>query len=532
MSKHNQMIGRRGEKLFSLLCSEADVTCNKSSEDDFGWDMAIEFPPRPQPAIALDMQRGPVAALVQVKATEGADRSVAINLANALRYASSPLPTFIVLVMLGEDRPRFFVKHVWASLIGAWLQVARVADAEGRVDTHLQRVSITFDDKDEQTGELLPWIELQISNVRAPYAATKTHIFDTIGFGKSRGTANVTFTLGGANDLLDLQLGLKPHIDANRFVYRSERFGISAGQPEVDLRDVRIILAPEGQAALLRATFPSGASVAVAAKLYAAEDGDVRAWRAVTECLDVVYGPHGRVRAKASLEADVVTHIEELALFAHLQATASGAKVFVEVEVGGQLLDLGFIEMQGQDQSSGWPWMGLSIAVVRNAVSVAGKPMPPSSLASLNSAAWQLEIMCALASERLMRLDFNPERGIPQKFAAMLAYSWAEIGDTMVGVVARRALIKDERLNGGRRRIGFGTARILHSFVANASEWAPEPIERAYRRQLEIMAAEGNILALGDLQVIASQGPGDQPLKCDLPTGLDRPVGSRKRKAR
>jgi hypothetical protein len=71
MSKHNQMIGRRGEKLFSLLCSEADVTCNKSSEDDFGWDMAIEFPARPQPAIALDMQCGPVAALVQVKTTEG-----------------------------------------------------------------------------------------------------------------------------------------------------------------------------------------------------------------------------------------------------------------------------------------------------------------------------------------------------------------------------------------------------------------------------------------------------------------------------
>lgn len=510
------MIGRRGEKQFSLLCSEAGVTCNSSSEDDFGWDMAIEFPPRPQPAIALDMQRGPIAALVQVKATEGTTRTVSISLANALRYASSSSPTFLLLVVLGRECPRYFVKHVWAPLIGSWLRVAREADAAGRTDTNRQKVSVTFDALDEQSEDVLRWIEREIDRVPRPYTTTKARIFETVGFGASRGTANVTFALGSQHDFLDLLLGLKPHIDARRFIYRSERFGISAGQPEVDLRDVRVFLTPEGRRALLRATFPSGIAISVAAKLYDAEDGEVRAWRIATQCLDIVHGPHGRVRAKAKLEANTASSIEELALFANLQATAPGARVFIEVEVNEQLLDLGFIEMQGQDQNAGWPWLGLSIDVVRQVASVAGKPMPAATLSSFNQAAWQLEIMCALASERLMRLDFTPARGTPRQFAAMLAYSWAEIGDIVVGVVARRSIIHDQRAK-RRRQIEFGTARILHGFVARLADWKPEAAERAYRRQLEIMADEGDILALGDLQILAPQGPSDQPLKCDLP---------------
>ena len=522
MSKHNQMIGRRGEKQFSLLCSEADITCNQSIEDDFGWDMTIEFPPKPQPLIALDMHRGPVAALVQVKATEGATRSVQISLANALRYAGSPLPTFVVLVVLQPDGPRYFVKHVWTPLIGAWLQVARLADAEGRIDTHLQKITMVFEETDEQTGGLLAWIEQQIAKITSPYAAEKIRIFETVGFGEARGTAKISLRLDSERDFLDMQLGLKPNVHASRFVYHSERFGISSGQPEVDLRDVLIELTPEGRPAQLRATFPSGLSTLVSATLYNAENGDTRAWRIVSQCLDIVYGPNGRVRAKANLNATVEASIEELALFTNLQATAPNAKVFIEVEVNSQLLDLGFIEMQGQDECGGWPWLGLSISVVRQIVAAAGKLMPLAPLSAFNEAAWELEILCALASDRFMRIDFAPELQIPQKFSAMLAYCWAEVGDIVVATVARRAVV-DDRCVKGRRRVGFGTSRILEGFVVKSSNWSQEIIERAYARQLEIMAVEGDILALGDLRAIVTQGPGDQPLKSDLPKGRAAP---------
>lgn len=310
---------------------------------------------------------------------------------------------------------------------------------------------------------------------------------------------------------------------------------MSAGQPEVDLRNVHIFLTTEGRPAVLRATFPSGAMIPVAATLYDAENGEARAWRVATQCLEIIYGPHGRVRAKASLQAGAEASLEELALFASLQATAPDAKVCIEVEVDEQLLDLGHVEMQGQDQSGGWPWLGLSLDVVRQVAAAAGKTMPPTPLASVNNSAWQLEIMCALASERFMRLDFTPERGIPRKFAAMLAYSWAEVGDTVVGVVGRRPIINDQRAR-GRRQIGFGTARILDGFVTRLANWSPDKIERTYARQLEIMADEGDILALGDLRVVALQRPGDQWLKSDLPKRLGASPqiapGRRKRTAR
>lgn len=517
MSKHNQMIGRRGEKHFSLLCSEAGVTCNKSGEDDNGWDKFIEFPPRPQLAIALDMKRGPVGALVQVKATEGESRTVQISLANALRYASSPLPTFIVLVVLGAGGPRYFAKHVWSTLIAAWLLAARKADTEGRTDTHRQDLSVTFNESDERTDNLLGWIEGQIAAVPSPYAAQKTNFYETIGFGESRGTASLTLGLDSQEDYLDLQLGLKPRWHAKRFVFHSERFGISSGQPEVDLRDVHIWLSPEGRSARLRATFPTGASISVAAKLFDAADGDARAWRLVTQCFDIVFGPEGRIRAKANVNAATEAGIEELALFANLQATKPEAKVYLDAEVNGRTVDLGYIEMQGQDQSGGWPWLSLSIDVVRQIAVLAGTPLPPTSIGAFNASTWPLEVLCALASERYMCIDFVPERKIPRKFASMLAYAHAEIGDSVVAAVARRPVLLDKKTK-GRRQVGFGAPRILDGFVVAQSDWSPDAVERAYARHLDIMAADGDVLALGDLRLVASQRPGDRLLKSDLPS--------------
>ena len=515
MSKHNQMIGRRGEKLFDLACSQAGVTCNRSNEDDFGWDMAIQFPPKPRLAVALDMQPGPVAAFVQVKATEGPGRSVSISLANALRYAESPIPMFLVLVALSDGPPLFFVKHVWTPLMASWLRAAREADAEGRTDTNHQQVTIHFEEADDHTDGLLQWMDMQIGAISPPYAAAKSQIFKTIGFENSHGTAKITFAIRDQNDLLELQLGLIPHIDASRFTFRSERFGIRAGQPEVDLSDVRITLTPHGRPMRLRATFPDGFTVAVDAVFHSAESAGTRAWRIAARSFELVHGPGG-VTAKASLKAGAPASLEDLALFVRLQATMPGAVVTLEAEINGQSIDLGSIDMQGGHQGGGWPWLGLSIDVVRQVIHAAGRPVSEFTLADLNKASWQLEIMCALASERFMRLDFTPARGIPRKFAAMIAYTWAEVGDTVIGVVARRSIMKDQR-KGRRRLIGFGAAHVLQGFVSPLADWSSEPLERAYSRQLEILADQGNILALGDLRIVASSEPGDRLITSDLP---------------
>jgi hypothetical protein len=80
MAQDNRMIGRRGEKTFSLLCSESEVTCNASGEDDFGWDAFIEFPARSNVLISPDMQEPGHSAKIQLKATTRSSLTVSIRL--------------------------------------------------------------------------------------------------------------------------------------------------------------------------------------------------------------------------------------------------------------------------------------------------------------------------------------------------------------------------------------------------------------------------------------------------------------------
>jgi hypothetical protein len=98
MSLENQRIGRQGEKLFSLLCTEAGVTCNQSNEDDYGWDMLIEFPPPVDQNKPIDLRSVQLTASVQVKATRTRSRSCRMSLQNALRMAKSPIPSFVFLI--------------------------------------------------------------------------------------------------------------------------------------------------------------------------------------------------------------------------------------------------------------------------------------------------------------------------------------------------------------------------------------------------------------------------------------------------
>lgn len=183
----NQMIGRRGEKRFDTMCSDEGVTCNRSVEDDHGWDKMIEFPPKPAPFVALDMKPQGAIAAVQVKTTTGSSRSVSISLSNALNYARSPVPQFIVLVVLDGKDARYFGRHVWTPLIADWLKSAREADARGVTAPNRETVTVAFGPEDEHGTSLLSWIESEIEGIEEPYAATKKFIVDTVVSRKERG---------------------------------------------------------------------------------------------------------------------------------------------------------------------------------------------------------------------------------------------------------------------------------------------------------------------------------------------------------
>ena len=522
MSIDNQMTGRRGEKRFDVLCSDAGVTCNRSIEDDYGWDKLIEYPARVLPFTTIDMQPDHVIAAVQVKTTTKASRSVSISLSNALRYAKSSLPQFVVLIVLDTGGPRYFARHVWGPLIAEWLKAGRQADADGVTATHKRTVSLSFALEDERGEGMLNWIRAEIESIRQPYAAAKKFLVDTVGFENGFGIAKMTFSLESPDDFLDLQLGLKPHLKAKRFVYISERFGIRAGKPEIDEENVRVYLKPEGRPCSLRLEFPSGDSVVVSATLFGADDDSNFALRVASRALDATFGPRGRVRAHAKLLRTERAKLDELSAFAHLLATKPDEGVSIHLNVNGQVLDLGTITMEGPKQSEGWTWMALGMDVMRAIVSDNGHPADELTIGEIDDASVDLEILSALATDRVIRIDFTPEPDAPVRFDGFLAYCNVTIGDQVFSAVAYRPIGLDE-MDGTRRRVVFGPAKLVWGRVTRKDSWNDEAARAAYQRQLDRLSNDAQIMAVGDLQKMVHQDPGDRELKSDLPTGRDRP---------
>lgn len=521
MAKDPQMIGRRGEKRFEMLCSDANVTCNRSTEDDYGWDKLIEFQARTIPFLAIDMQPEHVMAAVQVKTTETASRSISLSLSNALRYAKSSVPHFIVMVALDGTEPKYFARHVWGTLLADWLKAGRQADADGLVATNKRKLTMTFGPEDERGEALLAWIRGEIEAVQAPYAATKKAIVDTIGFEDGYGVGKVTFVLEGEDDMLDFQLGLRPYLEASRFVFTSERFGIRASKPEIDEANVRIHLTPEGRACTLTLEFPTGERVIVPATLYSTNSGSRFAYRIASLVLDTTFGPGGRVRAHAHLLQDDRATLNELRAFAHLHAAMPGVGIMMQIGVDGKSLALGSIRMNGVAQSDTWGWIALSLDVMRAIAIEAGDIVADPTIGEVNDAIGQLHVLSALAGDRAVRVDFVPEPDAPDAFDGFLSYASATVGDQVFGGVAYRPIGLDQ-FNDGRRQIVFGPARLLWSRVARKADWDEHAICTAYQRQLDRLGASGEVMAIGNLQHMIDKGLGDQPLTSDLPTGSHR----------
>lgn len=516
----SQMIGRRGEKRFDLLCSDAGVTCNRSIEDDYGWDKLIEFPARLVPFASIDMQPGHVAAAVQVKTTTGPSRTVSISLSNALRYAKSDIPQFVVLVALDGAEPRYFARHVWGVLIADWLKAARQADANGVTATHQSSVSLGFSLQDERGPGLLDWIRAEVEAVPAPYAATKRRFVDTVGFEHGFGTAHMTLALRNADEMIDIQLGLRPHVDAKRFTYTSERFGIRARRPEIDESDVQVHLTPEGRRCTLRLEFHNGEGLTVPARLYSASAAGSFAVRVASRPLEVIVGPKDRIRAHASFQRDDKAKLEEICAFATLMASKPGEGVSIHASVDGQDLDLGSITMKQAGQSEAWGWLALGINAIRTIVITAGATPDECTMGDVQDAAGDLEILGALASDRAIRIDFDTEPDAPAGIDGFLAYSAATIGDQVFSAVAHRPTGLDE-MHDGRRRVAFGPAKILWGGVASVATWSEETVRAAYQRQLDRLSANEGVMAVGDLATMVCGNSGGNQLKSDLPTKRD-----------
>lgn len=229
MSK--RFLGRSGEKRFSLLCSEAGVTCNPAVEDEHGWDHVVEFPHSPAAGVPADMQHRTPAVFVQTKSHEADGLNISMKLSNAMSLARSPNPCFVALATLpAVGGASWHVVHVWKELIERILRRGREESASGTPEEnfHKKTFSFTMSEADARDdGNLLPWIERTIRARGPHYAAAKAALVpppDIVG----RITVG---PLDSVEQLIDHTIGLTPNIPLQGIELGASRLGVNIPFP-------------------------------------------------------------------------------------------------------------------------------------------------------------------------------------------------------------------------------------------------------------------------------------------------------------
>ena len=210
----NQRSGRTSQDKFKLLCSEAEITCNSSSEDDHGWDFIIELVPQRESGLPADKLSGPKQVLVQVKSTKAKSPKTRIKVSNALKLAKSELPCFVVLFHHAPGtQERIYIRHFWAELIERALLRGRQTSAENK-KLHKVSMEIGFSDQDEHSADLICWIIATLKEHFKEYAEKKRALSENLGYEGRKYRAEVTIgPLDGIEELVDHEVrvnGLPP----------------------------------------------------------------------------------------------------------------------------------------------------------------------------------------------------------------------------------------------------------------------------------------------------------------------------------
>ena len=245
----NQRLGRPAQDAFKLLCSQAQLTCNPSREDDHGWDFMVEIPLPAATNVPSDKMPVPKPILVQVKSTEKKSPKIVMKVSNALKLAKSELPCFLILFQESHGVKRVYARHFWEDLIYAALKRGRQVSAAGK-RPHKATMTITFSEVDDHSDDLVSWIVASVAKSPEEYGTAKRALVGKVGYEGRNYRAEVTFgPMKGIEDFVDHQLGLTDYLPVSRIRLVDSRFGIDAPEPMVESENARVKLTPNNEQA-------------------------------------------------------------------------------------------------------------------------------------------------------------------------------------------------------------------------------------------------------------------------------------------
>ncbi|MDE0360321.1 MAG: hypothetical protein OXI74_04040 [Rhodospirillaceae bacterium] len=227
----DQRMGRHSEDTFKQQCSLARITCNKSLEDDHGWDYLVEIP-MVAPAGTPEDKLPPVTStLVQVKSTRAARPRLAMKVSNAHQLATRSEPCVLVLYHESQEGTRIYARLFNEKDITRTLKRCRELFV-ARTPTHKARISFGFSASEDHTSDLIQWVKKTVQELPDDYSNGKKKLATTVGYESKGYQANITFVAPrGIDDLVDLELGIKEELEVSRFTMFDMRFGIQAPDP-------------------------------------------------------------------------------------------------------------------------------------------------------------------------------------------------------------------------------------------------------------------------------------------------------------
>ncbi|WP_223434648.1 MULTISPECIES: hypothetical protein [unclassified Pseudomonas] len=273
-------IGAGGEHFFMAFCSVDGVTANKSNADKHGWDVFVEVEQETSELTQLTLHEPIIAGKVQVKSTRTTSLKVDVTLSNLRKMATSPLPSFYVLMDFSQGlySPRAFIRHVDESLIREILERVNTHIIAGKAEK-LHKLTLRIDfglGREMRLSEPSTFkseVLRAVGRSSAEYTDKKLTFLKTVGF--EDGGHVMHFQLEGMENLTALvnaSLGMGGSVQLQNLQFSTRRFGqvdpgsgreLSTGVMEITPA------APTARGTLTFRDLSTGASAQVNASAYA-----------------------------------------------------------------------------------------------------------------------------------------------------------------------------------------------------------------------------------------------------------------------
>ncbi|MBK8256217.1 MAG: hypothetical protein IPK82_26565 [Polyangiaceae bacterium] len=267
--EESRHLGVLAEREVSYRCTQAGFTVNKSDEDTQGWDFFLQVPMPNETHALLDLAPPQLSCLLQVKGTASADGDTRMTLANALRLAKSPTPSFVLIASVSNSTiARWWLLHCGEAFIENVLK--RLAKERQRQAETLNRIWLSLTGSD---GELLSVDGTELRAAIARNVGTDTYAYlrqkelwlNTVGYHGATKSLVMSFDTTSPDErfveLARFAVGLEKSLPVDFIEVYDLRFGLQ--RHEASHRDVTLEIPriPTGPAVTVELCGPNAETI-------------------------------------------------------------------------------------------------------------------------------------------------------------------------------------------------------------------------------------------------------------------------------